>query len=91
MCVKYPRHGQLRLLFTDTDSLAYAVQREDIFRDMEDDAVTHYDFSEYPIDHPLYNAMNRKALGFFTDELNSVPMQLLVCIQNAMLSSAGVR
>ena len=74
MCVKYPSHGQLRLLFTDTDSLAYAVQTEDIYRDMAEDAVTHYDFSEYPLDHPFY-AMNHRALGFFKDELNSVPMQ----------------
>ena len=35
--VKYPRHGQLRLLFTDTDSLAYDVQTEDIYRDMAED------------------------------------------------------
>ena len=78
MCVKYPDHGQLRLLFTDTDSLAYAVQTEDIYRDMAEDAATHYDFSEYTLDHPLYSAMNRKALGFFKDELNSGPMQQFV-------------
>ena len=47
---------QLRLLFTDTDSLAYAVQTEDIYRDMAGDAATHYDYSEYPLDHPLYSA-----------------------------------
>ena len=76
MCVKYPHHDHLRLLFTDTDSLA--VQTEDINRDMEGDAVTNYDFSEYPIDHPLYTAMNRKAIGFFKDELNSVHMQQFV-------------
>ena len=28
MCVKYPRRDQLRLLFMDTDSFAYAVQTE---------------------------------------------------------------
>ena len=78
MCVKYPHHGQLRLLFTDTDSLAYAVQTEDIYRDMAEDAATHYDVREYPLVHPLYSAMNRKALGFFKDELNSVPMQQFV-------------
>ena len=33
-----------------------------------------YDFSEYPLDHPLYDTSNREALGFFKDELNSVPM-----------------
>ena len=42
---------------------------------MADDAVDRYDFSEYPLDHPLYDTSNRKALGFFKDELNSVPMR----------------
>ena len=50
MCVKYPLRDQLRLLFTGTDCLAYAVQTEDIYRDMAEDAATHYDFSEYPLD-----------------------------------------
>ena len=72
MCVKYPRADQLRLLFTDTDSLAYDVQTEDIYRDDDDDddddAGSRYDFSEYPLDHPLYDSSNRKALGFFKDE-----------------------
>ena len=48
---KIPRPNQLRLLFTDTDSLADAVQTEDIYRDMVEDAATHYVFSEYPLDH----------------------------------------
>ena len=78
MCVKHPRANQLRLLFTDTDSLAYAVHTFDIYRDMADDAVSRYYFSDYPLDHPLYDISNRKALGFFEDELNSVPMQEFV-------------
>ena len=73
----YPGPGQLRLLFTDTDSMAHAVQT-DIYRDMAEDAVSRYDFSEYPFDHPLYSATNRKALGFFEAELNSVPIQQFV-------------
>ena len=77
MCVKYPSANQLRLLFTDTDSLAYAVQRVDIYRDIVDNAASRYDFSEYPLDH-LYDTSNRKALGFFKDELNSVPMRKFV-------------
>ena len=48
---------------------------------MADDATSRYDFSEYPLDHPLYDAYNRKGLGFFKDEQNSVPM--LDCFQNA--------
>ena len=69
MCVKYPRANQLRLLFTDTDSLAYAVQTDDIYRDMVDDATSRYDLSEYPLDHPLYDTSTRKTLGFFKDRM----------------------
>ena len=77
MKVKYPHANQLPLLFTDTDSLAYAVQTDDIYKDMAADAVDRYDFSEYPLDHPLYDD-HRKAFGFFKDVLNSVPMQEFV-------------
>ena len=42
------------------------------------DAAGRYDFSEYPLDHPLYSVSNHKALGFFKDELNSIPMQKFV-------------
>ena len=45
---------------------------------MVDDAASRYDFSEYPLDHPLYDASNRKALGLFKDELNSVPKREFV-------------
>ena len=78
MKAKYPHAGQLKLLFTDTDSLAYAVQTENIYEDMAIDASEKYDFSEYPVDHPLYDTSNRKALGYFKDELNSVPMEEFV-------------
>ena len=75
MKVKYSRASQLRSLFTDTDSRAYAVKTENIYEDMVSDAATKYDFSDYPLNHPLYNTSNRKAIGFFKDELNSVPMR----------------
>ena len=78
VCVKYPRANQLRLLFRDTASLAYAVQTDDIYRDTVDDAASRYDFSAYPLDHPLYDTSNHKTLGFFKDELNSVPMREFV-------------
>ena len=78
MEVKYPHADQLRLLFTDTDSIAYAVQTENIYEDMASDAGAKYDFSVYPINHPLYDTSNRKALGVFKDELNSIPMKEFV-------------
>ena len=78
MKAKYPRANELKLLVTDTDSLAYSIQTDSIYEDMADDATTRYDFSEYPLAHLLYDTSNRKALGFFKDELNSVPMEEFV-------------
>ena len=49
MKAKYPSANQLKLLFTDTDSLAYAVKTDDIHSDMAAD--NKYDFSEYPLNH----------------------------------------
>ena len=49
MKVKYPHANQLQLLFTDTDSLAYAVQTDDIYRDMAIDAADRYDHRLYLI------------------------------------------
>ena len=77
MCVKYPRANQLRLLFTDPDSLAYAVQTDDIYRVMVDDAASRYDFSEYHLDHPLHDTCNRE--------------NLLICVQNAMPFSLRIK
>ena len=53
MCVKYPRANQLRLFFTDTDSLADDVQTYDIYREIATDAASRYDLSEHPFDDPL--------------------------------------
>ena len=75
---KYPHANQLRLLFTDTGSLAYAVRTENIYADMAVDAAARYDFSEYPRDHPLYNERNHKSIGYFKDELHSIPMEEFV-------------
>ena len=78
MKTKYPSANELKLLFTDTDSLAYAIETNSIYEDMAVDADSNYDFSEYPKDHPLYSTSNKKALGCFKDELNSVPKEEFV-------------
>ena len=51
---------------------------EDIYRDIATNAADRYDFNEYPLDHPLYDTSNLKALRLFKDELNSVPIQEFV-------------
>ncbi|GBM66442.1 hypothetical protein AVEN_266968-1 [Araneus ventricosus] len=48
-----------RLLFTDTGSLCYEITTEDLFKDFED-SKQYFDFSDYPLDHPLFSQENKK-------------------------------
>lgn len=56
-----------RLLFTDTDSLCYHIKTEDLNIDLES-YKDIFDNSEFPKDHPRYDATNCKQLMKFKDE-----------------------
>ncbi|GBM36635.1 hypothetical protein AVEN_221914-1 [Araneus ventricosus] len=72
--VKKKEYGEkAELLFTDTDSLTYEVETEDIYEDMSRHMVI-YDTSYYPRDHFLYSESNKKKIGCFKDELHSKPI-----------------
>ena len=58
---------KVKLLFTDTDSLCYIIETDDIYRDMDD--YNHlFDTSNYNEDHFLYSLKNKRVLGKFKDE-----------------------
>ena len=62
------KYSNLKLLFTDTDSLCYEIETEDIYQDMKEDEHL-YDFSEYPFGHPLYSTQSKKKIGKMKDDL----------------------
>ena len=49
----------IELCFTDTDSLLYRIEGEDIYKIMKDHE-DDFDFSEYPLDHPCYKEQEKK-------------------------------
>ena len=59
-----------KLLFTDTDSLAYEVQTEDFYKDISGDVAAKFDTSNFPKDHPsgIEAEHNKKVVGMFKDE-----------------------
>ena len=67
------RYENIKLCFTDTDSLLYEIQTDNIYKDMQS-TIDDYDFSDYPTDHFLYNNDHKKEIGKFKDELNSRPL-----------------
>ena len=57
--VKFKYGDEAKLLFTDTDSLCYHIQMEDVYKDMQEDQ-DHLDNSDYPQNHMFHS--NRKKL-----------------------------
>jgi len=50
--IKEKYGDKAKLLFTDTDSLAYEINTEDFYKDIADDIDARFDTSVYPKDHP---------------------------------------
>ena len=66
-----PKYGdKAKLLFTDTDSLAYEIETEDFYKDISGDVLSRFDTSDYPDNHPsgIPTGINKKVLGMFKDE-----------------------
>ena len=64
----------IELCFTDTDSLLYRIEGQDVYKVMEVNA-DKFDFSDYPFNHFLYDKKNKKVLGKFKDELFSLTLE----------------
>ena len=58
------------LLFTDTDSLMYLIQTQDVYKDINKDIKKKFDTSDYPENHRsgIKTGVNKKVIGKFKDE-----------------------
>lgn len=74
-----------KLLFTDTDSLTYHIQTDDLYQDFAAKS-EYYDFSGYPREHPLFDEKNKKVLGKFKDEMDGTPIQEFCGLRPKMYS-----
>ena len=59
-----------KLLFIDTDPLAYEIKTKDFYKDINPDIEKRFDTSDYPSNHPsgIKTGLNIKVLGMFKDE-----------------------
>ena len=84
MMLKYGPE-RAKLLFTDTDSLTYLIQTEDVYRDMKQHEEL-YDTSNYPKEHFLFSNANKKVIGKFKDETGGLPITEWVGLRAKMYS-----
>ena len=78
----------VRLLYTDTDSLIVKVDTEDIYANMLKHADL-YDISNYSPGHPLYSDQNKKVIGKLKDELGGKVMTEFIGLRPKMYSYIG--
>ena len=74
-----------KLLFTDTDSLTYEIEAEDVYSDFWKDK-DKFDNSDYPESSPYYDKTNKKVIGKFKDEAVGVPIREFVGLRSKMYS-----
>jgi len=76
----------VKLLFSDTDSLCYNIRTEDFFEDIKADVNEFFDNSDYPKDHKCYNTVNKKVIGKFKDEAGCKIIEEFVGLRSKLYS-----
>ena len=83
--IKSKYGDKARLLFTDTDSLMYEIEADDVYQDFWKDK-NLFDNSDYPNNSPFYNNANKKVIGKFKDEAAGMPIVEFVGLRSKMYS-----
>ena len=74
------------LLFTDTDSLTYHIETEDLYKDMKESSEL-FDFSGYEGEGYLsQDNTNKKVIGKFKDETDGAPIKEFIGLRSKMYS-----
>ncbi len=88
-----PKWGdKVNLLFTDTDSLCYEIETDDVYEDIKNDLNEWFDTSNYDEDHPngLRSNKNKKVIGFYKDECGGKFISEFVRTQSQILLHRNV-
>ena len=83
--IKQKYDNKAKLLFTDTDSLTYEIQTDDVYVDFWSDK-DKFDNSDHNKESPFYNTANKKVIGKFKDEACGVPVTEFVGLRSKMYS-----
>ena len=83
--IKKKYNDRAKLLFTDTDSLTYAIETVDAYKDFWTDK-DMFDNSDYPENSPYYCNTNKKIIGKFKDEACGIPITEFVSLKSKMYS-----
>ena len=83
--IKEQYGNRAKLLFTDTDSLTYEIETEDVYKDFWNHKDT-FNNSDYQENLLYYCNANKKVIGKFKDEACGVPITEFVGLKSKMYS-----
>ena len=83
--IKEKYGDRAKLPFTDTDSLTYEIEAENVYQDFWNDKDT-FDNSDYPENSPYYCNADKKVIGKFKDEACGVPITEFIVLRSNMYS-----
>ena len=78
--IKKKYGNKAKLLFTDTDSLTYEIEAEDVYWKDKN----RFDNSDYSENSPFFDKTNKKVIGKFKDEAAGVPIREFVGLRSKM-------
>ena len=86
--IKNKYADKAKLLFTDTDSLAYEIQTEDYYVDIEGDVEKRFDTSDHPKNHPsgIKKGVYKKVVSMFKDEAAGKQIKVFVGLRAKLYS-----
>ena len=83
--IKSKYDDKARLLFTDTDSLTYEIEADNVYQDFWKDKHL-FDNSDYSKNSPFFDTTNKKVIGKFKDEAAGIPIVEFVGLRSKMYS-----
>ena len=83
--IKQKYGNKAKLLFTDTDSLTYEIEADDVYKDFQKDRHM-FDNSDYPENSPYFYKKNKKVIGKMKDEAAGVPVVEFIGLRSKMYS-----
>ena len=83
--IKNKYGNKAKLLFTDTDSLCYEIETNDVYKDFFINK-DKFDFSDYDKNSKYFDNSNKKVIGKFKDEVNNSTITEFVGLRSKMYS-----
>ena len=83
--IKQKYDSKAKLVFTDTDSLTYEIETNDVYQDFWNNK-DKFDNSDYSQDSQYFDRTNKKVIGKFKDEAAGIPITEFIGLRSKMYS-----